>query len=227
MRSSLKDAIEHHACPEHVVEELRLAGGANRFGEPNFRVVWGWDRLVQMSGEWQEFEQFVARLTDKTTGYSEARTITKLKSSVVETRTVPKYLPGNCWHLESWRPPEDYGSPEMWSKLGEEVIGKMTIDTSGPYPYQGEYELCYPLTGDGTSHGTPIPLVGSVVSDICQMIRASKERFTYLQRRAAIEQRLRREDDGFVEKAVDKMKDGMRPFAGEKFVSVPADWGKL
>lgn len=220
MKASSSEQVTHFKCPAHVAKELKLAGGVNPYGQPMFRVVWGYDRIVPITGEWQEFEQYLATLRDKISGYTEQRVVTRLKSSIIETRLVPKYLPGNCWHLEMWRPAEEYGSPDNWGKLGEEVIGLMTLDTSGPFPYEGEYELCYPLTGDGTSDGTPIPLLGSVVADIAQMIRFGRERFTFLQRRAAIQQRLAREEAGFVSKTYDMLKDGLRPFAGEAFVTV-------
>src|SRR5208282_1668443 len=121
----------------HVARELRLAGGENPYGEPMFRVIWGYDRIVPMTGEWEEWETFLATLTDKKTGFSEQRPFTKKVRSVVETRQVPKYLPANCWHLEMWRPPEEYGTPEQWRKVGEEVVGCLTVDTSGPYPARG------------------------------------------------------------------------------------------
>ena len=221
MRASAKEQITHQECPEHVVRALRLAGGSNPYGEPMFRCVWGWDRIVPITGEWQEFEQFVATLTDKVTGYSESRLCTRLVRSVIETRQVPKYLPANCWHLEMWRPPEEYGSPEEWKELGEEAIAGMTVDTSGPFPFRGEYELCYPLTSDGTSQGTPIPLVADVVAEIVRMILVGRERFNLQQRTAAIEQREARKEEGLARRTRDMLKDGLRPFAGETFVTVP------
>jgi hypothetical protein len=193
-----------------------------------FRVIWGYDRIVPIHGLWQEFEQFVATLTDKVgdpakgipPGFSQQRLMTKLKSEVVETRYQPKYLPGNCWHLEMWRPAEEYGSPESWGKVGEEIVGTMTVNTSGPYPEQGEYELCYSLTTDGTSHGDRLPLVAEVVIEIVRMIVIGRDRFNYLQRRAAIEQEMRRKEEGFVRVAQDMLKDQLSPFAGEEFVTV-------
>lgn len=221
MTQRAPERIEHHVCPEHVVGELRLAGGSNTFGEPNFRVVWGYDRIIPIHGEWQDFEQFVGKLTDKVTGYTETRKFTKLVKSVVETRMVPKYLPGNCWHLEMWRPPEEYGSPEDWGKQGQEIIGCMTIDTAGPYPTRGEYELCYPLTHDGTSRGTPIPLVTTVVTDLIKMIIFSRNNFNLQQRKAAIEQEQVRKDNGYVRVAQDVLNEARRPFSGEAFIVRP------
>ena len=34
-----------HACPRDVERRVARAGGLNRFGDPNFRVVWGGARL--------------------------------------------------------------------------------------------------------------------------------------------------------------------------------------
>lgn len=223
MKHRAQERVEHHKCPEFVARELKLAGGTNCFGEPMFRVVWGYDRIVPMTGEWQDFEQFAAKLTDRFTNYSQTRVFTKLKSSVIETRQVPKYLPANCWHLEMWRPPEEYGKPEDWRKQGEEVVAGLTVDTAGEYPSRGEYELCYPLTDDGTSSGRPLPLVAAVVAEIVRSIVYGKNNFNFAQRRAAIEQRVLREEQGFVRKTMDILRDGMKPFAGESFVTVQQD----
>jgi hypothetical protein len=220
MKSSSKEAVEKRECPKHVAKALEVAGGLNPFGEPNFRVVWGYDRIVPITGEWQEFEQFVATLRDKVTGYTESRPVTRLKRSVIETRYLPKYLPANCWHLEMWRPPEEYGTPEEWRKQGEEVIQGLTVDCSGPYPSRGEYELCYPLTSDGTSQGETIPLVMDVVSEIVRMIKYGRHAFTMQQRKAAIEQRERLKEEGLTKRTIDMLQDGMKPFAGETFVTV-------
>jgi hypothetical protein len=220
MKASSKEAVEKRECPPHVAKELTIAGGLNPFGEPNFRVVWGYNRIVPITGEWQEFEQFVATLRDKVTGYAESRPVTRLKRSVIETRYLPKYLPANCWHLEMWRPPEEYGTPEEWRKHGEEVIQGLTVDTSGPYPSRREYELCYPLTSDGTSQGETIPLVMDVVADIVRMIKYGRQAFSLQQRKAAIEQHERLKEGGLVKRTVDMLQDGLKPFAGETFVTV-------
>jgi hypothetical protein len=118
-------------------------------------------------------------------------------------------LPANCWHLEGWRPPEEYGTPETWRKAGEEVVAGMTIDTAGEFPTQGEYELLIPLTHDFTSMGKPVELVADVVANLVNMVRAGVERYSHVQRKAAIEQRLVREEQGFTRRAIDALKDGM------------------
>lgn len=223
MRRDSSEAVEKHDCPDYVTKELTLAGGTNPFGEPMFRVVWGYNRIVPMHGEWQDWEHSVATLTDKLTGHAEQRSFIRLKESVIETRLEPKYLPANCWHLEKWEPPENYGSPEMWRQQGQEAVAGMTIDTAGEFPHRGEYELVMPLTTDFSGMGKPIPLTADIVGNLVRMVIAGKERFSMVERKAAIEQRLKREEKGFTRRAIDIMKDGLKPYAGETFVTVKED----
>lgn len=223
MKSNSQENVEKRECPAEIAHDIEVAGGLNRFNEPMFRVVWGYNRIVPFHGEWQDFENMQATLTDKLTGHTETRTYIRLVRSVVETRMQPKYLPANCWHLEKWCPPEDYGTPETWRLAGQEVVAGMTVDTAGEFPRRGEYELVFPLTSDFTYMGKPLPLEGAFVASLINLVRAGKERFSMVQRKAAIEQRLQREDAGFSRKAVDIMKDGLRPFCSETFVTVPED----
>ena len=88
---------ETHDVPAEVARELLLAGGVNRFGEANYRAVWGWSRLDWIGGKWED------RDADGT-----------LLREVVELRREPKYLPHDRWHIERWMPAESYGSPEVW-----------------------------------------------------------------------------------------------------------------
>lgn len=219
MRQKKNEAIEHHDCPVEIAEELRLAGGSNRFGEPNFRVVWGYNRIVSIFGNWQDFEQYKVKMTDRLTGFAKSRVVTRLKSEVIETRQVPKYLPGNCWHLEMWRPPEEYGSPEQWDKLGQEHDRASTLHTAGEFPSRGEYELCYPLTDDGTPDGQPIPLIGAVVSEIVRMIRTGREQLDFQRSKALIEQREKNKEERFVQSVEEKLRSGLPAFHGNEFVT--------
>ena len=45
---------ETHEPPTCVAEALLRAGGVNRFGEPNFRAVWGGNRLTWIGGKWED-----------------------------------------------------------------------------------------------------------------------------------------------------------------------------
>lgn len=119
---------ETHEAPKYVQELLRHAGGLNRFGEPNYRLVWGWSRLSWIGGKWLDYDRngnFVRE--------------------AIELRHVPKYLPFDRWHLERWAPPEKYGSPRSWYHETMETCDGLRIPALGPYPARGEYELSLTL----------------------------------------------------------------------------------
>jgi hypothetical protein len=48
---------ETHDTPESVAHSLELAGGINRFREPNYRAVWGWNRLAWIGGKFEERQE--------------------------------------------------------------------------------------------------------------------------------------------------------------------------
>jgi hypothetical protein len=129
---------ETHQAPESVEERVARAGGWNRYGEPNFRVVWGGARLTWIGGRW----------TDRDASGNVIR-------ETVELRRAPKYLPYNRWHIERWMPPESYGSPEEWYAQTMEVEDGICIAALGPYPSRGEYEHCFTLE---STAGEFIPL---------------------------------------------------------------------
>lgn len=119
---------ETHEAPKYVQELLRHAGGLNRLGEPNYRLVWGWNRLSWIGGKW----------TDRDRNGNFVR-------EIVELRYVPKYMPFDRWHLERWCPPEKYGSPRSWYYETLETCDGRRIPALGPYPDRGEYELSLTL----------------------------------------------------------------------------------
>jgi hypothetical protein len=67
---------ETYATPAAIAERITRAGGTNRYGEPNFRVVWGGARLTWIGGRW----------TDRDAHGNVSR-------EAIELRQVPKYLP--------------------------------------------------------------------------------------------------------------------------------------
>jgi hypothetical protein len=124
---------ETHETPGDVARALALAGGHNRFGEANYRAVWGWSRLDWIGGKWEDH--------DPQTG--------GLLREVIELRREPKYLPHDRWHIERWMPPESYGSPESWHAATTEFVGGRNVAALGPYPSRGDYEHCFTLEGPG------------------------------------------------------------------------------
>ena len=164
---------ETHETPSDVARELALAGGRNRFGEPNYRAVWGWSRLDWIGGKWEDRD-------------AEG----KLLREVVEVRIEPKYVPHDRWHIERWLPPESYGSPEQWHAETIEIQNGRSIPALGPYPSRGEYEHCFTLEGP---RGEFVQLTPSVARQVARAIEASRS-LPHAKRREALENRVRRQE---------------------------------
>lgn len=161
----IKVIRETHDTPEHVQERLTRAGGLNRFGEPNYRAVWGWNRLTLIGGEWEQ---------DNSDG----------KPAQYALRRVPKYPQLNRWHIERWVPPEMYGSPWTWCN------GSTMEQELGPYPSRGEYEHCFTLEGRRGEFIQLTPTVAEYIARVIEASRCSKPKKSTLRDREA-----KKEDD--------------------------------
>ena len=163
---------------------LALAGGRNRFGEPNYRAVWGWSRLDWIGGKWEDRDASGSLIRE-----------------VVELRREPKYVPHNRWHIERWTPPESYGSPGEWHAQTVEIENGRNIPALGPYPSRGDYEHCFTLEGPS---GEFVQLTPTVARHIARAIEISRG-IPRAERREALDERSRREDrayDSFAEAAL-------------------------
>lgn len=181
---------ETHKTPASVEERVARAGGLNRFGEPNFRVVWGGSRLAWIGGRW----------TDRDAHGNVIR-------ESVELRRVPKYVPLDRWHLERWMPPEAYGSPEGWYTQTVETEDGIRVPALGPYPSRGEYEHCFTLEG---SRGEFVPLSPASCDWIVRAIEwACRQQSSA--RRAAITAREARRERDFDRAADEILSDGFSP----------------
>ncbi|HKV06324.1 MAG TPA: hypothetical protein VJO53_14605 [Candidatus Acidoferrales bacterium] len=166
---------ETHEAPPSIQRRVARAGGANRFGEPNFRVVWGGSRLAWIGGRW----------TDRDAHDNVIR-------EAVELRHVPKYFPADRWHIERWTPPESYGSPEHWYAQTTEVENGIRIPALGPYPSRGEYEHCFTLE---TAACEFIPLTSAACDWIVRAIEWSRRQPRQARRSALAAREARRARD--------------------------------
>jgi hypothetical protein len=165
---------ETHEAPFDVARALALAGGCNRFGEPNYRAVWGWSRLDWIGGKWED--------RDAESG--------ALVREVVELRREPKYLPHDRWHIERWMPPESYGSPEEWHAQTAEFVNGCSIAALGPYPSRGDYEHCFTLEGP---RGEFVQLTPPAARHIARAIETSRG-VAPARKKEALEDRAQREE---------------------------------
>jgi choline dehydrogenase-like flavoprotein len=189
---------EIHDAPTSVQQRIAEAGGLNRFGEPNFRVVWGGSRLTWIGGRW----------TDRDANGNIVR-------ERVELRREPKYVPLDRWHIERWMPPEAYGSPEPWYKQSIETEGGLCVPALGPYPSRGEYEHCFTLQG---TRGEFIPLTAAACEWIARAVEWSRWQPRSTQR-AANESKEVRRARYWDRVADDVLDDAVPAFSGQSFVT--------
>ena len=169
----------------------------NRYGEPNFRVVWGGSRLAWVGGRW----------TDRDAHGNTIR-------ETVEMRRVPKYLPEDRWHIERWMPAESYGSPEQWLAQTTEVEDGIRIAALGPYPSRGDYEHCFTLE---SANGEFIPLTPAACDWVVRAIEWSRRQRRTEMRGALAAREARRERH--MDRGMDDILDDAVPaFHGEPFV---------
>ena len=189
---------ETHTAPASLQLRLAGAGGLNLYGEPNFRVVWGWSRLTWIGGKW----------TDTDAHGNVAR-------EIVELREVPKYFPFDRWHIERWMPPETYGSPEQWYAQTIEREDGIAIPALGPYPRRGEYEHCFTLAGP---RGEFIPLSPSACESTVLAVEFARAR-PVREHRAALERRETHRERDWDAHAEAVFSDCSPAFAGAPFVA--------
>jgi len=191
---------ETHETPETVAQRLERAGGINRFGEANYRAVWGWNRLAWIGGKFEE--------RDPATG--------SLLREVIELRQEPKYPAVNRWHIERWVPPETYGSPRAWYAQTIERENGISIPALGPYPSRGEYEHCFTLEGP---HGEFVQLTPTVAERIARAIEFSRAHSRSSSRRSLCD-REGREERAYENWAFDVLDDAVPAFHKQPFVTV-------
>jgi hypothetical protein len=190
---------ETHEAPESLQLRMARAGGLNRYGEPNYRVVWGWSRLTWIGGKWTNFD-----------------TQGNITSERVELRWEPKYVPLNRWHVERWMPPETYGSPEQWYAQTIEREDGIAIPALGPYPRRGEYEHCFTLEDAGRRFLALSPTVCDAVVRAVEFSRWQPNRV----RRAAVAKREERREREWDARADAILDDAAPAFHGQHFVTV-------
>jgi len=190
---------ERHETPESVARRLANAGGLNRYGEANYRVVWGWNRLGWIGGKFEDRDEHGEMVRE-----------------VVELRREPKYAAVNRWHVERWVPPEAYGSPREWYAQTMERAQGRNVPALGPYPERGEYEHCFTIQG---LNGEFVQLTPTIVEHVARAIEWSR-RMPKAKGRGRLYEREAREDRAYEAWANDVLDDGMPALHGQTFVTV-------
>ena len=191
---------ETHETPEAVARRLELSGGRNPFGEPNYRAVWGWNRLAWIGGKFEDRDETGALLRER-----------------IELREEPKYPAVNRWHIERWMPPETYGSPRAWYAQTVERENGVSIPALGPYPHRGDYEHCFTLESPS---GEFVQLTPTIAEHIARAIEFSRKSRPRALSRAKLYEREAREEQQYGDWAYDVLDDAVPAFHRQPFVSV-------
>jgi len=190
---------EAHEAPEEVAQRLSVAGGLNRYGEANCRVVWGWNRLAWIGGKFEDRDEHG-----------------NLVREVVELRREPKYAEVNRWHMERWVPPETYRSPKEWYAQTVESANGKSVPALGPYPERGEYEHCFTIQG---LHGEFVQLTPTIVERVAQAIEWARGR-PKAKQRGMLYEREAREERAFEAWAFEVLDDAAPAWHGVEYVTV-------
>jgi len=190
---------ETHDTAENVAARLLRAGGINLFGEPNYRAIWGWNRLAWIGGKFEDRDEHGVLLRER-----------------VELRQEPKYPAVNRWHMERWLPPEAYGSPRQWYAQTLERENGVSIPALGPYPSRGEYEHCFTLEGP---RGEFVQLTPTVAEHVARVIECSRS-LPSSRSRAHLCDRAQRHEQQYENWAYDVLDDAVPAFHKQPFVSV-------
>ncbi len=191
---------ETHDTPEAVARRLEHAGGINRFDEPNYRAIWGWNRLGWIGGKFEERDEHGALLRER-----------------IELRKEPKYPAVNRWHIERWVPQEVYGSPRAWYAQTIERENGVSLPALGPYPSRGEYEHCFTLEGP---RGEFVQLTPTIAEHIARAVECSRN-LSQAKTRARLYEREQHAERNYEQWAYDLLDDGVPAFHKQPFVTVP------
>jgi hypothetical protein len=102
---------ERRRCPREYQEHINRIGGRNRFGKPNFLLVWG------------QTETQVVYGTDAN-GRRGQHTLLLFGG-------IP------AWHILEWKPPETFGTARSWYSMTWDPEAQ--AHTLGDYPWRGLY----------------------------------------------------------------------------------------
>lgn len=179
-------------CPKEYQDRVRKAGGINRYGEPNFKIVWGEAHGTRAGGYWPH-EGF--------TGYKD-----------VFLNDTP------CWLLLQWHDSIEYGSPTLWYMDNfDEGTGLQTL---GEFPYRGAYQVLFILRDEKIEDNKlvidPMPLNGMLV-DLVIPLMIFGQGLSYERRAQAIKERRALEEEEQLRVITDARLDAQLAFKGNLF----------
>lgn len=178
-------------------------GGLAENGCPLFRVMRGCDRFAHIGGEWKHFDAN-----------------SNITGSHVGLERVLKYPDAKDRYIfEMWCPPENYGDERKWKESFTHLINGQFVETMGPFPREGEYELVKVV--ETPTKRAFVPLTEAICDALVATAKLNKELPLRIRQEAARDRR-EREDKEKEIRMIDKINDMGLAFDGKTFVTVPS-----
>lgn len=182
-------------CPPDYQGRITAAGGVNRYGEPNFKLVWGEAHKSRAGGYWEK------------------------EGGAIGYRDV--YLTDSpCWLLLEWHSPEEYGTPiSYYIENYDEGTGLQTL---GEYPYKGRYEVLFTLRDTTMVNGKLVvnnmPLNAMLIDTVIPLMIMGKH-LSYERRSQILKERREIEEQQKLNTIIDARLDAQLAFKGNPFKS--------
>jgi hypothetical protein len=196
---------ERRQCPREYQEHINRIGGFNRFGKPNFKLVWGQSETQTIYGQMA--------------GGSRGAHI------ILQFSGVP------AWCMMEWKPPETFGTPMSWYRMTWDPEAE--VHALGEYPWRGLYipatfslyvkrvvggGIYYDAKGEVVEKPSKLvidamPLAHWVIDLIVPNMRKSME-MTHLQKVTILKNREEAEKRAFRNKAMDAYVDAAPAWGG-------------
>lgn len=161
------------------------------------------DRFTHIGGEWKHFDD-----SGNITG------------SHVGLERVLKYPEAKDRYIfEMWCPPENYGDERTWKEAFTQLINGQFIETLGPFPRGGEYELVKVL--ETPNKKVFVPLTEAICDAIVYTAKMNKELPSRIKQEYARDRRAKEEAEK-EQRMIDRIDNMGLAFEGKTFVTVPS-----
>jgi len=179
---------EEIQCPWEFQELLTSIFGVNPFGDPLFRIIWGQTETMDVA-------------SPHGTGYFK--------------RYIGHGQP--CWIIQRWRPPEIFGTPDLYYQLMADPTSGLPL--AGEYPQFGMYETVTPLMTRSLNAETgelevkTIPLDWEIIERAIPLLQKA-EQMTEAERQAALDAIEAAENAAIVAKIAERLYEELPTFYG-------------
>ena len=149
-------------CPEHFQGRITMAGGINRYGNPNFKLVWAQTEIMWQGGHWNNDE-------GSFTGYRKV-----LKGDGLPHWMLLQFCEAGKSLDMPFFPAE---GPISWRM--NTICPETGLQVLGEFPYRGSYQIAMNLITKNFVNGELIidvlPLTSKIINIMIPIIKTAKK----------------------------------------------------